>query len=190
VIILDDDEALDMIGTCGGAGFGASEPGAMVNYLTLVREGHNSVLGVPEKRTWIYAILPSGANPREVEQFIAASILKAVNEPHSDPAPLLLAVFQMEIMHIHKADVADEVQENRARLLRAQGQLAQHEKAAEVTRLYAVADDGRRWTGQHWLTGPRAGEMDGPTRVGPLDRVQLDDWVFARLLRHVIGLHW
>jgi hypothetical protein len=183
MIILDDDAALSTI----QAVFGHSEPGAEIHSLVLVRKGLTA-LGVPELVTSMDAIAPAYDNALDAERFIDASIRSAAADP-TQPQPLL-AVFVMEAVSISEDVLADEVQENNARLLLAAGRLRQHSQAVELSRLYAAAADGRRWTGQHWLTGPQAGEIEGPTQWDRGTRGPLDGWIFGRVVRAAVGLRW
>jgi hypothetical protein len=183
VIIIDDDEALNTVGVF----FGQSEPGATLSHLILVREGRSKA-DLPEPQSYIYAIDACHDNARENEEFIAKTLYVAAHEP--DVGPPLLAVFTMELIHVPDVDL-DEVAENRARVLHHNGRLDEHPQAVEATRLYAAAADGRRWTGMHWLTGPRSGDIEGPTfwdrgSRGPMDT----DWPFARMIRRTVGLLW
>ncbi len=168
--------------------FGKSEPGAVMHWLIVVREGRGP-LGQPEPKTDVYAIAPVFDNASDSEKFIASTVYGAAHDPKA-VGPVVLAVFTMELTHVTMDDGADEVSDNRARVLQASGHLEQHAKAVEVTRLYAAAADGRRWTGMHWLTGSRAGQIDGPTCHGPGSRADLDSWSFARMIRATVGLPW
>ena len=64
--------------------------------------------------------------------------------------------------------------ENRARLLQSENRLSEHPESVEVTRLYAACSNRRRWVGEHYLTGPKAGVVSGPLirwgAIGPQEK--------------------
>lgn len=184
MITLDDDYVLKTVAVL----FGTSEPGAKLHHLVLVRE-ERTALGLPEPRLYVYAIAPTFADARESERFTARTVLAASHDPEF-PEPPLLAALTMEMVTVPEEVQQDEAVANRARVLHAAGHLDDHPLAVEVTRLYAAAPDGRRWTGMHWLTGPQAGEVDGPTLRARGTRTEMDGWPFAKLIRHSVGLLW
>jgi hypothetical protein len=181
VLIVDDAEVLRIISTV----FGCSEPGAQVHQLVLVRETRHPVLGTPQPVIGLHGILPTFDNAIANEQFVVTAIANALDE---NPNPVL-AVFTMEMFGI-AGPVLDEVAENRARVLHAEGHLGRHEDAIEFTWLYAAHADGRRWTGEHHLTGAEAGTVEGPTCLPRGERAQSDGRPVARQIRAGVGLLW
>ena len=165
-MIITDDVIEDYL----KALFGRSSPGDVLHHLFVAaaEPGHRSPLGLvqPDKlHGTLYAIAPDAS---DTEQFIARTIAAAGVEAHQSGRVIHFAGLAMEI---HKVLLAgdDEVAENQARRLKADRKLQEHPSAVEVTRLYAACSDGRRWVGEHFLTGPTAGTIIGPElRVGGL----------------------
>lgn len=166
-MIVDDDTITGYLGHL----LGRSEPGAVLHTLMVAtaEPGHRSALGLVESdklHNSVYAIAPD--DTVDADQFIAKVIMNAAIEAHTAGRVILFAGLAIEA---HKALLPedDEVSENRARRLQADRKLHEHPTAVEVTRLYAAASDGRRWVGEHYLTGPMAGTIIGPeVRVGSL----------------------
>lgn len=160
----------DLIDTYLTGLFGRSEPGDVMHHLYVAAaEPSRNALGLvdPDKiHGTIYAIAPD--ETVDVNQFIAETIMGAKIEAHKNSRTIHFAGLAMEV---HKAILPedDEVAENLARRLHADRKLAEHPTAVEVTRLYAASRDGRRWIGEHYLTGATAGTIVGPDlRVGGL----------------------
>jgi hypothetical protein len=171
-----------------GTYFGRSQPGDELHHLVLARPGRNA-LGLPDltrPQIAVYALAP--ANPAEPpEQFIGRSVLAAVAQ-ELNQGPLWGAVLTLEQHHVHA--LGDEVAENRARRMAHDQQLEQHPDAVEATVLYAACADARRWHGNHWLTGPRAGTIDGPHLLSRGPDPERDGGSLARVIRHAVGIRW
>lgn len=144
--------------------FGQSEPGAALHRLLVATAPATSgPLGIPELAVTYYAIDASG--DRDPEGFIAKTIMASVVEAFEKSAVVHFAGLTMEVDSV---DTGPSEREQVDALL-AEHRLRDHPAAIEVTRLYAACRDGRRWVGEHFLTGPRAGTVDGPhLRIGGL----------------------
>ncbi len=169
--------------------FGRSKPGASMHHLWVASAGPDtrSPLGVTEPgkvEAAVYAIAPTG--DVNADAFVGQVVMAAVVEAMKQHRTILWAGLATEVaMVVAKPD--DEVQENRARRLHADGNLIEHPDAGEMTLRYAACRDGRRWTGRHMLTGPEAGTITGPDlRTGPMSRDEMRP--HARLVRKAVGL--
>lgn len=172
-----------------GSLFGVSEPGQNFHHLLLARgaeRGAIGALGLPDpdklEVRW-YAIAPT--DEVDAELFVNQTIAVAAMEAQANEAVIYFAGLAMEVYAVD--DDGTEVTENLARRLKNDRKLQEHPGAVEVTRLYAACRDGRRWTGEHYLTGPQAGAISGPTvRTG---RLTAEESGFdRRLIRHAVGL--
>lgn len=154
-----------------------SEPGATIHHLVIV-----AVDDQGEPHVTLYAIAPTEeVNP---EQFIIQTIALAVVKTMKDKV-IYFAALAIE-GHAVFFD-GDETDNNLAQNLLAGHRLEEHPRSFEVTHLYAAALDGRRWTGHRHLTGPTAGQTDGPkvhTDKLAVEEVSL----FPRLIRKAVGL--
>lgn len=168
---------------------GNSDPGDTMHQLVIAaaKATDCNALGLipPDKiNLTVYAI----ANDETVnpENFVGTVIMSAMVETR---AAGKLAYFAGLAIEAHAVkDDGNEVTENLSRRLQADRKLEEHPAAIEVTRMYAACRDGRRWTGEHQLTGPNAGTVNGPKlRVGPV----VHGWETAltqRLVRAAVGL--
>lgn len=161
----------DLVGEYLATLFGRSEPGDRLHHLLLATaepDGHTA-LGLPDParhRVTFYAIAPDGGD-EDAELFVAKTITAAVVHAREAGATAYFAGLAMEVHAV--VDDGNEVTENLARRLHADRKLAEHPSVCEMTWLYAACRDGRRWTGQHYLAGPKAGTICGPTlRTGAL----------------------
>lgn len=170
-----------------GTVFGRSEPGEAMHRLLVATAppGSSTMFGLPDLSAAFIMIAPVGGSAVEADQFVNQSVMAAIVDARRKGTVIHFAGLAME-MHGVAYD-GNEVTENRARVLLADGRLEEHAAAVEVTKLYAAARDGRRWTGVHTLTGARAGHITGPTvRTGSID---LDEegmpW---QLIRAAVGI--
>lgn len=168
--------------------FGRSDPGDTIHHLLIAScppEDRTALGGVQTDKLQLsmYAIAPVG--PIDVERFIAQSIRDAIAQQRRDGLVPYFAGLAREMLHL---DIeGDEVAENRARRMRADGKLQDHPDAAEVTLLYAACTDGRRWVGEHVLTGAKAGTVVGPElRNGAITAEE--SGLHKRLVRVAAGL--
>lgn len=147
--------------------FGHSEPGAALHHLLVAAAdpGDVDAFGMPKSMVSMYAIAPDSNEP---EQFIGKAIISAGIDAYKAGRVILFAGFAKEV-NVVDTRTADEATENRARRMQAEGKLSEHPAAVEATWLYAACRDGRRWVGNHFLTGAKAGTIIGPDiRVGGL----------------------
>lgn len=149
--------------------------------------GSRNAFGLPDPTKLavsVHGILPT--EDVDPEGFIAQTIRAAIAKQAKDKLRPIFAGLSIESYAVIDRP-ADEVSENRARRMIADGQLEQHSEAVEVTMMYAACRDGRRWAAQHIHTGPRAGDVVGPTtRVGPIEYAERRPvrW----LVRSAVGL--
>jgi hypothetical protein len=155
-----------------GAVFGTSEPGAELHHLLIAAApaGATSALGgVPELGVHMHAIAPVGDSSFDANRYVLQCLTAAFIEHRTNGRRVHFAALAMEQMAV--LSDGTEATENQARLLAGEHRLREHPAAVEVTVLYAACSDGRRWIGEHILTGPRAGRITGPTprfgRLGP-----------------------
>lgn len=168
--------------------FGNSEPGAVIHSLLVVAAdpADHTALGFPDPEKLqgtFYAIAPD--ETVDADQFVSQAITAAAVQAQKDATVIHFAGLAMEAYTV--ADDGCEVTENLARRLTADRKLSEHPAAVEVTMLYAACRDGRRWGGEHYLTGPKAGTKSGPqVWVGPLAPQERGSR--KRLIRAVVGL--
>lgn len=162
-----------------------SEPGAILHHLVTLTAppGALSPLGLVDEKqlhTDIAALAPTEAV--DVEQFIVTAIGNEKIRQHREGAQVVFAALGREDFTAPMDELGLQ--------LRQQGRLQDHPEAAEVTRVYAVCRDGRRWRGQHWLTGPRAGgTLDEPVMlVGRFDRQEGPGPAVTRAMLRLVGL--
>jgi hypothetical protein len=168
--------------------FGNSDPGQTTHHMLTATIGRTP-LGLLDTDSephvqWL-AIAPD--NP-DVDNLVAQTIMMVAGEAVRDKRVMVFAGLAMEQLAVDLED-ADEADRRLAQRLMADGELLfKHPKAFEATRLYAVCHDGRRWAGEHYLTGRRAGEVDGPRLLtGALTRT--DAGTVRRMIRVLVGLH-
>lgn len=167
---------------------GTSDPGDTMHHL-LVSSGGTAAMNafgqpIPGKlEVTIYAMAPDDSV--DADGFVAKTIMAAVVDARQKNRTIYFAALAREV-HVVIAD-GTELTENLARRLGADKKLHEHPSAVEVTQLYAVCRDGRRWAGEHYLTGPKAGTVDGPTLLQGSLRYDEHD-VHRRLLRIAVGI--
>jgi hypothetical protein len=168
--------------------FGSSEPGQTMHHMLFATAGaaDRTALGLPTPdglKVTYYAIAPT--EEVDADQFVAQTIVAAIAEARQKDAVVYFAGLAVEGYAV--IDDGTELTENLARRLQADRKLEEHPGAVEVTRLYAACRDGRRWVGEHHLTGPKAGTVSGPqVRVGALARQE--GGLHQRLVRAAVGL--
>lgn len=179
----------DLIETYLNNLFGSSAPGDDIHSLVFsVADdfaGRTALGVIPSDKVEVrfHAIVPTVEV--DGDHFIAQTITRAIAEAQADKKVVHFAGLAIEANAV--VDDGSEVTENRARRLMADRKLQEHPAAIELTRLYAACRDGRRWTGEHYLTGPKAGTIDGPhLRMGGLapEEVGPHQW----LVRLAVGL--
>lgn len=156
-----------------------SEPGAEVHHMVVAFEAKGKVT------TSLYAILyepdPTITSP---EELIAKTILVTGLEAIREEKGVVFAGLSMEG---HAVVMDGGIGDDLAGMLRTERRLEEHPNAAEVTRVYAATPDGRRWTGERWLTGPEAGRTHGPTlRTGVL--APQESGLLFRLIRGLVEI--
>jgi hypothetical protein len=171
-----------------GTLFGNSEPGQTLHHLLFATadKADHTALGLPRAdklKVTMYAIAPTA--DVDAAQFVAQTIRKAIADVRQSQTLPYFVGLGMET-HAVVTD-GNEVTENLARRLHADRQLQEHPAAVEVTLLYAACRDGRRWVGEHFLTGDEAGRVVGPQlcagAVGPQE-----SGIHKRLIRAAVGL--
>jgi len=164
VAVISEDALTGYINTL----FGHSEPGATLHHLLVAaaKPGDVDAFGVANCEVSMYAIAPD--DTVDTDQFVAKVIIAAGVDAYKAGCEIHFAGLAMELQKVDTS-ILDEVEANRARRMQADGKLPEHPAAIEITRLYAVCRDGRRWVGDHYLTGPMAGTVLGPDiRIGGL----------------------
>lgn len=167
--------------------FGQSEPGQVMHHMLVVtaEKSDIDVYGLPKPdrlKVTLMAIDPVG-DYETSKRFIYQAIVAAGIKPRSLDETVYFAGFAQEV---HIVDMGKTRDSHAAQLLASSGKLEEHPDAVEKTLLYAVARDGRRWLGEHTLTGPQAGMIDGPTMItGPLRKEE--QTTAFRLIRSVVN---
>lgn len=183
--MISDDVINGYLGTL----LGNSDPGQVIHHLLIAaaEPADRTALGFPDPNKLgvsVYVIAPTGGVDA-ADQLVAQAIRAAVVEARQNNRVIYFAGLAMEVYAVE--DDGTEVTENLARRLTADRKLEEHPAAVEVTRLYAACRDGRRWTGEHFLTGPKAGTVWGPkVCVGAL--TARESGLHQRLVREVVGL--
>lgn len=168
--------------------FGNSEPGAVIHQLLLAASEPGtelSALGVPKLKLSMIAFAPTGKVGFDAESWVTGQARRVIRDMRLAGSTIYFAALVMEIHAVE--DDGDEVTENLARRLQADRLLQQHPAVVEVTSLYAACSDGRRWVGEHVLTGRRAGTVIGPqVLTGPCGVDEKREW--HRVLRAAVGI--
>lgn len=141
----------------------SSEPGDALHHLYLAHLDRDPLGRSCLVHAMVAAIAAEKAEGLESpDTFIPKAIVTTIKQTTTDHGPLYLVVLALEVF---RGDV-------------------------EATQVYAAVADGRRWYGAHYLTGPRAGQVDGPHALpsgAPLaeaERVM----PHARLVRQAVRL--
>jgi hypothetical protein len=157
----------DVIDTYLTVLFGRSDPGQAIHHMLLATaDTADTPFGFPDPqklKVSMFALAPT--DEIDPEQFITECIAGGIIEQHLEHATIYFAGVALEV-HSVEPD-GTELTENLARRMGADKLLHEHPAACEITWLYAACRDGRRWTGRHYLTGPKQGTIIGPdTRFG------------------------
>lgn len=169
---------------------GHSSPGGALHHLLLVtaeRDALRTPLGIidPDSlKITMNAIAPVGGDQAEADQFITDSIVTSIGRVVTKGEVIHFAGLAMEFHHVMATSSSDHATIQR---MQDKGQLHHHPDVVEATRLWAASHDGRRWVGTHYLTGPQAGTIEGPSlRWGTISADELGDR--PRLIRRAVGL--
>jgi hypothetical protein len=166
----------------------SSEPGDILHHLHVLFAADGAVgpFGIPTEeqlQLHVYAIAPVGPDV-EPEEFVLKSMAAAGVQHRSRGEKILFAAMNQEMWEVGREDFDDH-----ARDLLKQGRLEDHPDSVEVTVVYAVARDGRRWLGRRWLTGPKAGQTgDLDLIVGAPRASEAFGLPFATVLRRLVGM--
>lgn len=163
-----------------------SEPGAVLHHMIVVAAPAFGPLGLPveEKlKTSMYAIAPVGGG---VMALVRESIAKAFTDHHERGETILFAALSQETWTVDPPGTVEKAAA--ARRLHREGRLSEHPDAQEVTFVYAVCRDGRRWRAKRAVTGPGAGEpCDVELLVGRPDKREAFGMPWGRPLRALVG---
>ncbi len=182
IIPVQDDELLRIM----NQSLDGSGPGDAIHHL-YVGKGKLGPLGMTGHTFDVVGIAPVG--PIDVDDFIFKSILASAIQAAKE-APILFLILQLEITAVDTTD-ADEERHARVRWHAEQRRLEEvKEELSELSQLYAVAADGRRWSGYKVVSGPRVGEREGPVLHRAGERAAGDYWKFSPLLRKCVGIKW
>lgn len=166
----------------------SSSPGDCLHSLHVV-SAPTGPLGIPntdDLQVAIYAIAPDETVP-SIQMFIANVIAAAAIECRNEQRTVVWAGLSQEAWAVVTDDPASDAL---ATQMRRNGvSLENHPDATEVTIAYAAAADGRRWTGQRWLTGPKAGETEDVRLIVGEPSPNEGFSYASRLLRKLVGIH-
>lgn len=168
----------------------SSDEGDSLHHLYVVVAPKDAVgpLGlVPEDQLalHVYAIAPSGIEPPDIPRYVGRVIERAGTDQAEQGRMALFAALSQEVWAVEPMD--DE-----GHRLRKVGKLDEHPRAAEMTIVYGVCRDGRRWRGRRWLTGSQAGKAaDIEQVVGDPYRGESQGCASERqvmLMRQLVGM--
>ncbi len=165
-----------------------SDPGDVISHLHVVsapRGGLGPLGTVAETslETAVYAIAPDGSV--DAAEFTATTIVKAGADCLKQDRLVVFAAIAMECWKVELSPGAEA--EELAKLLTRERRLQEHPDAVEMTHVYGVCRDGRRWRAQRYLTGPKAGSVgELETLVGAVRPGEAMGP--ANLLRKLVGL--
>lgn len=172
---------------------GSSDPGDCLHQLHVVAAPADAFgpLGVPPEdrlKTSIYAIAADTKPGVSTEEFIGKVIGAAAVEHVTRQEVVLFAALRQE-MNIVSLEPGDDAGRVEAKRLASEGRLKEHPDAAEVTVVYGVCTDGRRWQGMRWLTGPKAGTSKGfDVLTGPSTAREGYAVACAGMMRMLVGM--
>lgn len=165
-----------------------SDPGDAVHTLLTVAapkdtEGPFGFPDEEQQKVNIYAIVYVEDETTDTpEQFIDRAILQAHAEHQGHDEVLLFMALSQEIFGVTTND-------DLAKQLHQEGRLHEHPDAHEATLVYAVCRDGRRWRGDRFLTGPKAGTTIGPAQLtGPVNPQMEGIGNYGYLMRRMVGI--
>lgn len=163
-------------------GFGEAEPGAALHHLLIAtsRPEDLTPLGQPDRDELAvdFSVIAPVGNV-DSEDLVHATIIQAGGRLREAGRTVRFAALTMEVNLAPYDDQARKLDRTRS--------VSKHPKAYEATILYAACDDGRRWHGTHYVTGPRAGQTDEPTAHD--GHVRADEQrTQHRLIRALVGL--
>lgn len=156
-----------------------SEPGATISNLHVLTAPIGP-LGIPDAedlKGTFFAIVPDSP---DMGAYINRIIARAAVDFATRPETVLFAALSEEVWAVPEMDAL-------AHELRAQGKLETHPAAAELTVVYAVCRDGRRWQSRRWLTGPSAGKTED-VRLLVGQPSPYEGFHGGRILRKLVGL--
>lgn len=159
--------------------FGTSDPGDSLHQLVIL-------VGNTDRKpeVHVYALAPT--DDVDVRDFVTNTARRIILEMRQKNQVALFAMLVLEI-NTRIVDPENTEEINRCREMVRNRILDQHPEAREVSLMYAAASDGRRWTGWHELTGPKAGYKDGPTLLeGPLTQNEIM-WNGV-IVRQIVGI--
>jgi hypothetical protein len=165
-----------------------SEPGNSPNHLHVLSVPQSAFgpLGLPDEAQLkfdVYAIAAAGGEDTP-EQFTGKVIMAAAIKCSQQGEVVVLAGMSQEMWHVESASWDEE-----AVRLQAEGRLDEHPDVVELTIVYGVCCDGRRWRGRRWLTGPKAGQTeDVELLVGQPRRGESRGIAVEALLRRLAGM--
>jgi hypothetical protein len=163
-----------------------SDAGDVLAHLHVFTAGPDAIgpLGTVDESKIGLHVYVIDAPEGDPEGFAAAHLERVRREKLAAGQRVLFAAMSQEAWLVPK----DDWDEQAGRLL-AQGRLFEHPKMVEVTLVYGAAADGRRWSGQRWLTGPKAGEFENTFELtGPVAQLEGRGMVCAAVLRRLVGL--
>lgn len=164
----------------------SSEPGAALHHLHVL-SAPAGPLGIDYDKIKVLVAALAADDSEPVQQFIARAIIKIGLDVAEADEKVIFAGISQETWMIEGRGVKSLMQ---ARRLHAEGKsFGEHPDACEVTALYAASADGRRWRGQRWLTGPKAGTNENVTvLVGPARPAEEGPVHCASFIRAMVGL--
>lgn len=163
----------------------STDPGDAMHHMHVIHApaGAVNMFGLSDPETHEAAVFAIAPDQTVVpEQFVAATVRRAAADLASRGHVALFVALSQEMWAVEPMDALGIK-------LKAEGRLDEHPNVAELTLVYAVAADGRRWRGRRWVTGPRAGEVIHPdTLVGQPTRDEAWGIPAAPLMRRLVGM--
>jgi hypothetical protein len=146
----------------------------------------NDLAVIPEKMIMQHLDhLLTSSDPGDVinvEGFVGQVVAMAGLQHRERREVIMFAAINQEMWTV---DVVDDL----AKQLVQEGRLSEHPDVVEMTMVYGACRDGRRWRGQRWLTGARAGQTANvDLLVGRPDARESPGIRSAPLVRALVGL--
>jgi len=170
----------------------SSDPGDIMHHLYVVAAPVSAVgpfgLADPEKlKVAVYAIAPVGPDINPIE-FVRTAIVASLGEHARRGERPLFAALSQESWYVDREELDDDADQLAEQLLRER-RLHEHPDAAEVTTVYGVCADGRRWRGRRYLTGAKAGQdATIETLVGRPRRDEADGMPYVPAMCRLVGI--
>lgn len=161
------------------------EPGKSLHHLTVVQAQITAFGTADYDNVTVTLNAMAQVGPGTFGELLAGTVLRSVAEAKQEKRIIVFAALSQELVVLPR----DAPDQDLGRRLIAQGRpLTEHPHGQEVTMLYAACEDGRRWRGRRYLTGPMAGITEqADLLVGPPQRGEGRGIEGEALVRRLVG---